>query len=462
MGHDHDHDDHHHHKHHHDHAHHHDHEHHHDHADAHGHAEGHQGAAQHGLPATAGVPSREPLREGAGVGKTLFFDAFSGVAGDMTVAALLDLGVPMLVIEDALAQLALRGYHLHRGQVRRSGIVATTFQVHVDGHHPERSYGAIERLLAESSLAAPVRELAQRIFSKLAHAEANVHQMPLREVHFHEVGGIDAIVDIVGAAAALTWLGAEVVASPLPMGHGFVRARHGILPLPAPAVVDCLRGVPTYAVDLDAELVTPTGAAILATVAQRFERWPSFAPQRVGWGGGQRELPDRPNLLRLVVGDESADELKGSAARGEIVQLETNVDDMSGELAAHALRVLLAAGALDAWAIPIIMKKGRPALTLAVLCAASLGPMLASLLMRETSSIGVRWSHVERIERPRHVVQVSTPFGTIPVKISSGPYGAPQIKPEFDACAAAATEAGVPVREVILAALHAARSAALR
>jgi pyridinium-3,5-bisthiocarboxylic acid mononucleotide nickel chelatase len=273
-------------------------------------------------------------------------------------------------------------------------------------------------------------------------------------VHFHEVGAVDAIVDIVGAAAALTYVGAEVIGSPLPMGRGFVKARHGILPLPPPAVVECLRGVPTYGIDLDAELVTPTGAAILATAASRFERWPTFRPERVGFGAGQRELPDRPNLLRVVLGSVStaSQVIEGAASH---VILEANVDDLTGEMAAHAIEALFAAGALDAWASPITMKKGRPALTMAALATAADADRVAAAMLQETTTIGLRRIPVTRTERPRRVVTVTTAFGSIRVKISEGPFGPPQIKPEFDECAAAATAHGVPVREVIAAALAA-------
>jgi uncharacterized protein (TIGR00299 family) protein len=278
--------------------------------------------------------------------------------------------------------------------------------------------------------------------------------MPLADVHFHEVGAVDAIVDIVGAAAAIVYLGAEVVGSPVPMGRGFVKARHGVLPLPAPAAVECLRGVPTYGVEIDAELVTPTGAAILATAASRFERWPTFAPDRVGWGGGSRELPDRPNLLRAVLGTRPApaDEATGGATH---VIVEANVDDITGEVAAHAIEALFAAGAVDAWAAPITMKKGRPALTLSALAPAARAD--AGVMLAETTTIGVRKIPVTRTERPRRTITVATAFGPISIKVSEGPFGPPQMKPEFDECAAAAKTHGVPVREVIAAALAAAR-----
>jgi uncharacterized protein (TIGR00299 family) protein len=399
------------------------------------------------------------LERGAGKDKTLFLDCFSGIAGDMTIAALLDLGVPLSVIEQAVMALPLGDFHLHRGHAHRSGIVATSFDVHVDGAQPERTYGTIDAMLAGSTLDPDVSALARRIFRKLAQAEAHVHKMPLFDVHFHEVGAVDAIVDIVGAAAAFTYLGAEVSASPLPMGHGFVHARHGILPLPAPATVACLRGVPTYAVEVEAELVTPTGAAIVATVASRFERWPALSPELIGFGAGQRELADRPNLLRAVLGVREGDRTERSAeAAPSHVVIEANVDDLTGELASHAIEALFVAGALDAWATPIAMKKGRPGLTLSALAPAPQADAVAVAMLRETTTIGVRRTPVTRIERPRRVERVETAYGAVRVKISEGPYGPPQIKPEFDDCARAAELHGVPVREVLAAAMAAARA----
>jgi uncharacterized protein (TIGR00299 family) protein len=333
--------------------------------------------------------------------------------------------------------------------------VATTFDVHVEAPQPERTYGEIDAMLAAAPLDAKVSSLARQIFRRLGEAEAAVHRMPLERVHFHEVGAVDAIVDIVGAAAAIAFVGAEVVGSPLPMGRGFVRARHGVLPLPAPAVVECLRGVPTYGVDLEAELVTPTGAALLAATASRFERWPTLAPERVGFGAGQRELPDRPNLLRVVLGAQAAAE--GEAGRATHVILEANVDDLTGEVAGHAIEALFAAGAVDAWAAPITMKKGRPALTVAALAPAPQADAVAAAFLRETTTLGVRRIPVTRTERPRRTITVQTAYGPIRVKISEGPFGPPQVKPEFDDCAAAARTHGVPVREVVAAALSAAR-----
>ena len=298
-------------------------------------------------------------------------------------------------------------------------------------------------------------ELARRIFRRLALAEARVHRVPVETVHFHEVGAVDAIVDVVGAAACFTHLGAEVVCTPLPLGRGTVTCRHGVLPLPAPATLECLAGVPTVDAGVDVELVTPTGAAIAATVARRYERWPSFVPERIGWGAGTRELPDRPNALRVVLGAPFS--ATRDPASGGHVLIECNVDDMTGELAAHALSALLAAGARDAWAVPVTMKKGRPGLTLAALAERGSETRIAEVMLRETSTIGVRYADLERIERPRRLIEVATRYGTVPVKVSEGPYGPPQLKPEFDVCAKLAADAGVPVREVIAEALRVAQ-----
>jgi pyridinium-3,5-bisthiocarboxylic acid mononucleotide nickel chelatase len=421
----------------------HDHDHHsHDHDHSHGHAHHHSHEPR----------ARPGLERGAGAGKLLFFDCFSGVAGDMTIAALVDLGVPKQVVIDAVSALPIAGYELVFEHVHRSQIVATRFDVRIAGKQPQRSYGAIDKMIAASELDAATKSRARAIFRRLGLAEAHSHRVPLEDVHFHEVGAVDAIVDVVGAAAALAWIDAEVVVSPLPIGRGFVRAQHGVLPLPAPATVTCLAGAPTYEVAIDEELVTPTGAAIVAASAARYSRWPSMAPMAVGYGGGTKEFTDRPNLLRVVLGEPSAVDSSDEASH---VVLEANVDDMTGELASHAISQLMTAGALDAWAQPITMKKGRPGLVIAALSHRANADAVAAALLRETTSIGLRKTPVSRAERPRRIVAVTTRFGPVPVKISEGEFGPPQAKPEFDACAALAAEHGVPVRVVLQAALAA-------
>lgn len=431
----------------------------HGHGHGHGHAHGHAHGHGHGhaeddrvdpLPSTN---QHEPLKRGAGSDQWLFFDAPSGVAGDMTIAALLDLGVPWSVVLENVERLEMGDVTVVRTSVTRGAIGATHFDVSFASGQPERSFVEISRLLRASKLEPAVLALSLRIFQRLAQAESEVHRIPIEKVAFHEVGAVDAIVDIVGAAACLTYVGAKVLCSPLPMGHGTVQCQHGLLPLPAPATVNCLRGVPTYDAAISGELVTPTGAAIVATVAEGFVRWPAFSPIRVGWGAGTKQFKDRPNVLRAVLGAPD----RQPPTLGTHTLVEANVDDMTGELAAHALSAMLEAGALDAWATPIVMKKGRPGLTLTALCPRAVAGTLAEVMLRETSTIGVRFSDVSRRELERTVVEVQTAFGPIPVKISGAGSDAAQVKPEFDACAAAARLHQVPVRRVIEAATLAAR-----
>jgi uncharacterized protein (TIGR00299 family) protein len=418
------------------------HDHDHDHDHAHAPDDGH-------VHVSAG-PRNAPLERGAGAGKLLFLDAFSGLAGDMLVAALLDLGVPRAPLDEALAALPVSGYRIRTFDVSRSGIVALRFVVDVDAGQPQRSYAAIRAMLEHATLTEGARALALRAFRILGEAEADVHRIPLDDVHFHEVGAVDSIVDTVACAVALDWLGARVVCSPLPMGRGFIQAQHGILPVPAPATVMALRGVPTVDTASTAELVTPTGACLVAAAATSFARWPAMRPERTGWGGGARELSDRPNLLRLVLGEPD-----DTASADTHTLLEANVDDMSGEVAAFALERTLAAGALDAWATPIVMKKGRPALMLAAITRRQDANTVARTLLSETTTLGVRLRDVRRQERPRRIVEVDTVYGRIPLKIADGDELPPNIAPEHDACRAAALAHGVPLKAVYAAALAA-------
>jgi pyridinium-3,5-bisthiocarboxylic acid mononucleotide nickel chelatase len=408
-------------------------------------------------PSEGAFDDRPRLAAGCAEGKVLFFDAFSGLSGDMINSALIDLGAPIEVAQDAVQSLGVQGVELHQARRVRSGVSGAQFAVTIRQPQPERTWESIDQMLARSPLQGPVVELARRIFRTIARAEAHVHQVPMDHVHLHEVGAADAIADVVGATALLHWLAAgAIVCSPLPMGRGTVRARHGVLPLPAPATLECLQGVPTYSVDVDGETVTPTGAAIIATVAQRFERWPAFSPERVGYGTGDQDFPDRPNLLRVVLGSPASDELATDSGSHHMV-LETNVDDMTGELTAHSMQMLMCEGALDVWATPMTTKKGRPGLTLCALVERERVEPIAHCLLRETTSLGVRIHPVSRVTRPRERVQVQTPYGPVTVKVGAGSFGPQQVKPEFDECAKVAQAAGVPVREVLAAAIAAFR-----
>jgi len=390
------------------------------------------------------------LDAGAGAGRLLYVDAsISGVAGDMFVAALLDLGVPLAELQRAIDALPIGSVHLEHGAAERSGIRASRFLVHADEPAEERSWAQIRSLLEESALSPGARGRALATFERLARAEAEVHGVTVDSVVFHEVGAVDSIVDIVAASVGLEYLGAAVVCSPLPLGAGIVQARHGPLPLPAPATVACLQGAPTFDGGANVELVTPTGAAIVATAAESFERWPAMRPQRTGWGAGSRALADRPNVVRLVLGDR--------APRAErLVVLEANVDDMSPEIAGHVVERLMATGALDAWLTPIVMKKGRPAVLISALALPPRADELTAVLASESTTLGVRRASVERTARPRRTIQVETLHGPIAVKVADGD-GLPQnVAPEYDDCRRVAMERGVPLKEVYALALAAA------
>ncbi len=405
----------------------------------HGHSHGSADAQSRGFVADprALLPTRPELERGAGRGHVLFLDCQSGIAGDMTIAALLDLGVPRRVLEDTVEALGLGGVELVIERGYAGVIGASHFDVRVTSAQPPRTHSAIVALIERSPLPRSVRDLALSIFLRLAQAEAEVHRQSLADVEFHEVGSVDAIVDIIGAAALFDYLGATVIASPLPLGRGYVQCQHGHLPLPAPATLLCLAGVPTILSGLDVELVTPTGAAIVATVATRFVEWPAITSVRVGWGAGSRALADRPNALRAVLGREKFSEDSSHATH---VVLEANIDDMTGEAAAFAVSRLLEAGALDAWLVPVIMKKGRPGLVVSALAPFALAATLADVLFRETTTIGVRQTPVGRHALERHEATLDTPYGPVRVKLSGSPPSC--IKVEFEDCARIARETG--------------------
>lgn len=426
-----------------------------EHGHLHGHGHGHDhGHGHEGVKERVAIDP-QPLARGAGTGKLLFVDAFSGAAGDMLVAALVDLGVPRAVIARGLQALPLSGYELRFVQRVRSGIAARGLRVEVTFDQPARDYAQIRGMLeAAAGLPEGARRLSLAAFRLLAEAEAEVHGTSIDRVHFHEVGAVDSIVDIVAAAIAFDHLDAKVVCSPLPMGRGIVQSQHGPLPCPAPATLLCLRGVPTYDAGIDAELVTPTGACLLRSVASEFARWPEMLPALVGLGAGSRELPDRPNLVRLVLGEPSLALHAGARTEGYAV-IELNVDDMSGELAALALSRAHEAGALDAWSTPIGMKKGRPALMLSALTRRRDVDAVARALLSETTSLGVRLREVGRIERDRRMIDVHTPYGAIAVKVAGGDGLPDNVAPEYEACRAAAEQHNVPVKQVYAAAIAA-------
>ena len=391
--------------------------------------------------------------------KLAYLDAFSGISGDMTVGALLHVGLPLATLQDAIATLGLADVALSVERVARSGIAATTFHVRVRGERPEhahdghahRPYAGIRALLERSSLPAGAKASALAIFARLAEAEGRVHGVAPDAVEFHEVGAVDAIVDVVGAALGFAHLGIDAVyAAPLPLGQGRVRSAHGPLPVPAPAVVELLAGRPVRLEDGAAELVTPTGAAIVAALA-RAEAVPEMRISAVGYGAGDRTLADRPNVLRILVGEPVV-----ATGTDDVVVLETTIDDMSPQLYEHVLERLLAAGARDAFLVPAIMKKSRPATVLRVLAAPADRDRLAAIVFAETSTIGLRFTTWRRLVLAREERTVETPYGTVRVKIARAPDGTPNVAPEFEDCRRLASERGVPLKLVHQAAMAAA------
>lgn len=385
--------------------------------------------------------------------KILYLDATAGISGDMTVAALLDLGVPIDHLRQELAKLGLPEdlYVLSEEQVQRRGVPARYFVVqlpmleHQHQHHAEhlhhhhRRYADIRAMLASSSLSERTKQLAQDIFLKLAEAEAVAHQVMLDEVQFHEVGAVDSIVDIVGTAIGLDWLGVDqLYVSAVPLGSGFVETAHGRLPIPAPATALLLKGLAVHGQCGAGERVTPTGAAILAALAQPLKTMPAMSVEQLGHGAGSKDFDDCPNILRVFAGY-----LDGSVASETVCEISCNLDDVTPEVLGYTMERLLAAGALDVWHTAIQMKKQRPAVLLSLLCRVEQQANLTACLMEQTGSLGVRLQTVQRLVQERLIEERQTCYGPVRFKVSS--YGN---KPEYEDCCRIAREQGLPLREV--------------
>jgi pyridinium-3,5-bisthiocarboxylic acid mononucleotide nickel chelatase len=344
--------------------------------------------------------------------KTAFLDAFSGLSGDMIAGAILDTGVELAELKRALDSIPIRGYRLATRRKTVSGISATKFEVEVLEPQPERHLGEIRTMINAGDLPAAVKRDANAIFAVLAEAEAKIHHTDPEEVHFHEVGAVDSIVDVVASAWGFDRLGiARVLVSALPMGSGFVRSAHGVIPVPAPATAELLAGFPVRMGDGPAEMVTPTGAAVLKALAHPAPAGLSFQIARIGYGAGTKEFSDRPNVLRLIVGEEHQ-----AFGADEMVEIQTNIDDLNPQIYDHVMERLFAAGARDATITPVIMKKGRPGVTLAVIAEASDRERIAAVLFAETSTIGIRSHPVQRLKLERAIVTVATRWGEIRVK----------------------------------------------
>jgi len=394
------------------------------------------------------------------VSRIVYFDCASGASGDMLLGALVDAGLPLPALSEALAQLRMGGYVLESHRVQRSGLAATKVEVvvepsrHGSEAHSHRGLGDILALVEGSGLEPAVKARCATLFRRLAEAEATVHGTAPEKVHFHEVGAVDSIVDIVGGVVGLSWLRAErFVSSPLNVGSGTVTMSHGRYPVPPPATTLLVRGAPVYA-DGDGELLTPTGALLVTGHADSYGPLPLLRIERVGHGAGSRDTPGRPNVLRLLIGEEGASSGEGP----RVLVLEAEMDDMSPQLLPPLVERLLAAGALDAFFTPIQMKKGRPGILVTALADPTRREGLEEIFFAETTTLGVRRTEWERTTLAREVVEIPTAYGPVGVKVGRRGEKVYNVQPEFDDCQRAAAARNVPVKEVWAAALAAYRA----
>jgi pyridinium-3,5-bisthiocarboxylic acid mononucleotide nickel chelatase len=387
--------------------------------------------------------------------KTLYFDLIAGASGDMILGALIDAGLPADQLRTALTALKIDDFELAVERVDKNGFSATKVDVLVKDDVPARHLPAIEAIITDSDLPAHIQEKAMALFRRLGGVEAGIHGTSLDEVHLHELGGVDTIVDVVGVLLGLEMLGIErVIVSPIPLGRGFVKGAHGQIPLPAPATIALLKAAPIVGSPIEKETVTPTGAVLLTSLAESFGPIPAMRLEAIGYGAGGRNLPI-PNLLRVLIGEQDD---PNSATFSTLVLLETNIDDLNPEFYAHVMDQLFAAGALDVFFTPIQMKKNRPATLLQVLAKPGEADKLRAILFRETTTLGVRQKLIERYALDRKFRQVETPFGRVPVKVAKLGDGTLKISPEYENCRQIALEKSIPIQTIYQAAIQAAQT----
>ncbi len=375
-----------------------------------------------------------------------YFDCFSGISGDMTLGALVDAGVSIDALRAELAKLDLPGYEIKSEKVKRSGISATKVHVIIDQKDQKsRHLSEIEKIIEDSSLSLPVKKKSSLIFKRLAEAEAKVHATTPDKIHFHEVGAVDAIVDIVGSVIGLELLGvSQTMISAINVGSGMVQTTHGLLPVPAPATAELLTNIPLYQSTTQFELTTPTGAAIISTIGSSFGPMPPMKVARIAYGAGDKDFPGHPNVLRLMIGEPVAGYDEDTS-----VVIETNIDDMNPQIYDYLIEKLMQQGAQDVYLTPIIMKKGRPAVLLSVLADKARTDAVLDTLFRETTSIGVRIQNVGRKKLTRDVREVDTVYGKIRIKISRRGNEILTITPEYEDCRRIAEERQIPLKQVM-------------
>ena len=389
--------------------------------------------------------------------RILYFDCFSGISGDMTIGAMLDLGIDQAVFQKSLNSLGVDGYRLKISKRSARGIAATDFDVIVDSDtaaetHPHRHLKDIIKIIKGSKIDKDAKALSIRIFETIATAEAAIHNMSVDRVHFHEVGAIDSIVDIVGAAVGISMLKPDrIIASPLHVGSGTVTCAHGVLPVPAPATLKILESVPVYSTDVKGELVTPTGAAIIKNLATDFMPLPPMTLEKTGYGTGKKDF-GHLNALRLISGKSG---VAADVNREFPVLLETNIDDMNPETYSYLLPLILEKGAMDVFLTDVIMKKGRPGIQISILCHQADAPLFETLLYDETTTLGIRKQVVERSFLERELIKVNTPFGKVVVKAALRDGKPFRIAPEYEICRKIAEDKKLPLADVY----HAIRKA---
>jgi len=377
--------------------------------------------------------------------KIAYLDCFSGISGDMFIGALINAGFPLDELRKALQTLPLEGYTLEATREERSHLFGTRFKVKVTGaHQPHRRFSDIRNLLLAGNLPPSVRDKSIAIFESIAEVEGKIHGCSPEQVHFHEVGAVDSIVDIVGAVLGMEYLEiGEASASSLPLGSGFVETAHGRIPLPAPATMALLIGIPVYDSGLKEELVTPTGAALVKNLVRSFGSLPAMVMDKVGYGVGSRNLPDRPNLLRILIG-----QVQGKALEETVVILESNLDDTNPEWLGFLMERLFEAGALDVVFLPGYMKKNRPAVLVQVMAKPQHKDQLLDILFSESTTLGVRFHGTQRKILERSSAEIDSPWGRMKVKRVSRPDGSFHLLPEFEECRRIAKEKGIPLKEV--------------
>lgn len=377
--------------------------------------------------------------------KICYLDCFSGISGDMLLGALVDAGLNADGLRAEIGKLGLEGVELRFERTLRSNISGTNLTVEVAHDHSHRSLSKIEQIISSSGLQDAVKERSMRIFRRLGEVEAAIHNVAVEKVHFHEVGAWDSIVDIVGACIGFELLGIErIFCSALNLGSGTVKTAHGVMPVPAPATAALLADVPTYSEGPEAELTTPTGAAIVTALAERFGPMPAMRISASGYGAGDKDFPGRPNLLRVLIGEMTA-----GAEATEVYVIEANVDDMSPQVAGYVRERLLDVGALDATFTPVFMKKDRPGFTVSVLAKAEDRERLGELLFEETTTLGLRMYRAERRVLERRWETVETPYGAVRIKIASENGKVRNFAPEYDDCRQLALERKVPLKDVM-------------